>query len=126
MEVDSFIKWRISDIGQFYTVASGGDPERAIAQRVNEGLRNAFGRRTLHITDSVTRKTFDMTVSVVRLRERLGDPRPRLFEAVDATPGAHQLALRRFQDEMRAHYVAEINHAKQGTNSLRDGSNAPT
>ena len=28
-----------------------------------------FGRRTLHITDAVTRKTFEMTVSVVRLRE---------------------------------------------------------
>lgn len=48
MEVDSFIKWRISDIAQFYKVASGGDPERAIAQRVNEGLRNEFGVRTLH------------------------------------------------------------------------------
>jgi len=48
MRVDSFIKWRIADVEQFYTVTSGGDPEQSIVQRVNEGLRNAFALRTLH------------------------------------------------------------------------------
>lgn len=48
MRVDSFIKWRIADVEQFYTVNSGGSPEQSIAQRVNEGLRNAFADLTLH------------------------------------------------------------------------------
>lgn len=48
MRVDSFIKWRISNVEQFYTVNSGGSPERSIAERVNEGLRNAFAGLTLH------------------------------------------------------------------------------
>ncbi len=50
MKVDSFAKWRISDVGTYYT-ATNGEQSRAarlIAQRVNEGLRNQFGKRTLH------------------------------------------------------------------------------
>ncbi len=50
MKVDSFVKWRISDVGTYYT-ATNGEQSRAarlIAQRVNEGLRNQFGKRTLH------------------------------------------------------------------------------
>lgn len=49
MEVDSFTKWRIIDVGKYYT-ATNGEEERAqrlLAQRVNEGLRNQFGQRTL-------------------------------------------------------------------------------
>ncbi len=48
MRVDSFIKWRISNVEQFYTVTSGVSPEQIISQRVNEGLRNAFADLTLH------------------------------------------------------------------------------
>lgn len=50
MRVDSFIKWKISDVGKFYTSTNGEEARAAqvIAQRVNAGLRNAFGRRTLH------------------------------------------------------------------------------
>ncbi|GMG85878.1 protease modulator HflC [Biformimicrobium ophioploci] len=50
MMVDSYAKWRILDVPTYYT-STGGDPavaERLLAQRVNEGLRNQFGRRTLH------------------------------------------------------------------------------
>jgi membrane protease subunit HflC len=48
MRVDSFIKWRIANVEQFYTVTSGVSPEQIISQRVNEGLRNAFADLTLH------------------------------------------------------------------------------
>lgn len=46
------------------------------AERLNRSHRRpiqlavTFAQRTLHITDAVTRKTFDMQVAVVRLRER--------------------------------------------------------
>ena len=48
--VDSYAKWRISDVGEYYR-ATGGDESIAhnrLANRVNDGLRNQFGTRTLH------------------------------------------------------------------------------
>lgn len=48
--VDSYAKWRIKDVERFYTAASG-DVERAtrlLSQRINTGLRNQIGERTMH------------------------------------------------------------------------------
>ncbi|MAT51995.1 MAG: HflC protein [Porticoccaceae bacterium] len=48
--VDSYVKWRIVDVGGYYR-ATGGDEELAhnrLSTRVNDGLRNQFGVRTLH------------------------------------------------------------------------------
>jgi modulator of FtsH protease HflC len=48
--VDSYVKWRIADVGAYYR-ATGGDEtvaENRLATRVNDGLRNQFGTRTLH------------------------------------------------------------------------------
>lgn len=47
--VDSYAKWRIVDVGQFY-VSTQGEVSRAgtlLAQRVNNGLRAQIGERTL-------------------------------------------------------------------------------
>jgi membrane protease subunit HflC len=48
--VDSYIKWRIKDVSTYYRT-TGGDSRLAedrLGQRVADGLRNQFGRRTLH------------------------------------------------------------------------------
>ena len=48
--VDSFAKWKVSDVEKFYT-ATSGDENRAqalLAQRINNGLRNEVAVRTLH------------------------------------------------------------------------------
>ena len=48
--VDAFVKWRISDNEQFYITASGGQLgalRTLLTQRVDEGLRNQFGKRTV-------------------------------------------------------------------------------
>ena len=48
--VDSFVKWRIVD-PQLYYVSVAGDEARAktrLAQTVNAGLREEFGKRTVH------------------------------------------------------------------------------
>lgn len=48
--VDSFAKWKVSDVKTYYT-ATGGDENRAqglLAQRINNGLRNEVAVRTLH------------------------------------------------------------------------------
>ena len=48
--VDSFVKWRIVDVRQYY-VSVQGDEFRAatrIKQTISDGLQAEFGRRTLH------------------------------------------------------------------------------
>jgi membrane protease subunit HflC len=48
--VDSFVKWRIADVKQYY-ISVGGDEIRAqtrLTQTVNATLREEFGKRTIH------------------------------------------------------------------------------
>ena len=47
--VDSFAKWRITDVSKYYTATNGEElrAERLLAQRINEGLRNQFAQRSL-------------------------------------------------------------------------------
>ncbi|WNO08170.1 protease modulator HflC [Teredinibacter sp. KSP-S5-2] len=49
MMVDSFAKWRIIDVGNYYVATNGEEAraERLLAQRINEGLRNQFAQRSL-------------------------------------------------------------------------------
>ncbi|OOR99589.1 protease modulator HflC [Haemophilus paracuniculus] len=47
--VDSYVKWRISDFGQFYT-ATGGDYQKAsdlLRRKVGDRLRSEIGSRTI-------------------------------------------------------------------------------
>lgn len=48
--VDSYVKWRIADVDTFYRVTGGNEDvaQNRLANRVNDGLRNQFGTRTLH------------------------------------------------------------------------------
>jgi membrane protease subunit HflC len=50
LEVDSFAKWRISNTAKFYTATSGDEniANNLLFQRINTGLRNQFGIRTVH------------------------------------------------------------------------------
>ncbi len=48
--VDSFAKWRVSDAALYYT-STGGSVDvasRRLSVRISDGLRNEFGKRTLH------------------------------------------------------------------------------
>ncbi|MFZ5462923.1 MAG: protease modulator HflC, partial [Pseudomonadota bacterium] len=48
--VDAFVKWRIVDVRQYY-ISVQGDESRAqirLSQTVNSGLREEFGKRTVH------------------------------------------------------------------------------
>ena len=85
--VDSFVKWRISDDVKKYYESTSGDELRAnnaLEDRVNEGLRNQIGRRTMHEVisgerdqlmqeltaslDSVMVQEFGVTVIDVRVK----------------------------------------------------------
>lgn len=84
LEVDSFAKWRIVDVGQFY-VATRGNLSTAgslLAQRVNDGLRDQIGERNLQevvagerdqlmldLTDSLNESTAaDFGIEVIDVR----------------------------------------------------------
>ncbi len=57
--VDYFVKWQVSDPKQFY-VSVGGDERRAqvrLTQTVNDDLRAAFAKRTVHEAVSGERET---------------------------------------------------------------------
>jgi membrane protease subunit HflC len=48
--VDSYAKWRVADVGLYYSKTGGSETRAAslLAVRVSDGLRNEFGQRTLH------------------------------------------------------------------------------
>jgi membrane protease subunit HflC len=63
--VDSFVKWRIIDVRQYF-VSVRGDPvaaEARISQTVNDALRAEFARRTVHDVVSGERDTIMNTVA---------------------------------------------------------------
>lgn len=48
--VDYYVKWRISDVANFYNATRGGDTEYAngrLGERINRALRDEFGKRTV-------------------------------------------------------------------------------
>lgn len=50
LDVDSYLAWKITDVDQYYR-ATGGDELRArslLSSRVDNGLRDEFGIRTMH------------------------------------------------------------------------------
>ena len=49
LEVDSYAKWRIVDVGQFYVSTRGnvGTAGSLFAERINDGLRDQIGARNL-------------------------------------------------------------------------------
>jgi len=48
--VDSFVKWRVAEVEKFYTATSGdvAVAQRLLSSRVDTGLRNEFGARSMH------------------------------------------------------------------------------
>ena len=62
--VDSFVKWRIADVRQYY-ISVQGDEARAqtrLSQTINSSLREEFGRRTVH--DVVSGERDDIMLAV--------------------------------------------------------------
>ena len=82
--VDSYAKWRIANVETYYKATGGVESvaHNRLANRVNNGLRNQFGTRTLHevvsgerdllmknITDDLNRSVLDsLGIEVVDVR----------------------------------------------------------
>ena len=61
--VDSFVKWRIRDVHQYYTRLQGrkANARSRLSQRVNDSLRQEFGRRTVQeVISGDRRKIMDV------------------------------------------------------------------
>jgi len=64
--VDSYVKWRITNLVKFY-VSVGGDEQKArdrLAQVINAGLRDEFGKRNVHDVVSGDRRKIMELLSV--------------------------------------------------------------
>jgi len=102
--VDSFVKWRIMDVGRYYT-AVRGDVQQAnlrLDQIIKDGLRSEFGKRTLTDTVSGDRgKIMDiLTAAANPLANEIGieivDVR---IKRVDLPPDVSNSVFRRMQAE---------------------------
>ncbi|MBJ7551793.1 protease modulator HflC [Marinomonas ostreistagni] len=66
--VDSYVKWKISNVARFYQATSGDEfvANRVLSSRVDTGLRNQFGERTMHEVVSGEREEL-----MTELRDRI-------------------------------------------------------
>lgn len=97
--VDSFAKWRIADAAQFFR-STGGDADRIarlLSERINTGLRDEFGRRTvqevvsedrkemmIELAREIDRRASDLGVEVVDVRVKMIDLPAEVSESVFA------------------------------------------
>jgi len=95
--VDSYAKWRITNPGQFFRSTGGdsGRTSRLLSERINTGLRDEFGRRTIQevvsedrfqlmdaLTKSVDRQAAELGIEVVDVRVKKIDLPPEVSESV--------------------------------------------
>ncbi len=104
--VDSFVKWRVSDVKQYYVTVSG-DPAKAearLAQTVNDALRAAFAKRTVHDVVSGERDQIMSLVAkkvdedVRRIGIKVVDVR---LKRVDFVPEINADVYRRMESERK-------------------------
>ncbi|WP_426150398.1 protease modulator HflC [Pseudomonas sp. DC3000-4b1] len=72
--VDAYAKWRVKDADRFYTSTAGmkATADERLARRLESGLRDQFGKRTLHEVVSGERDALmaDITASLNRMADQ--------------------------------------------------------
>ncbi|OZG71521.1 HflC protein [Hahella sp. CCB-MM4] len=86
LDVDSYATWRITNVGNYYRSTAGDEINavRLLESRIDNGLRDQFGRRTMHEVvagereelmeelkeelDLLTRKEFGIEINDIRVR----------------------------------------------------------
>jgi membrane protease subunit HflC len=95
--VDSFVKWRIKDVANYYT-ATGGDAVRAnlrLSQIIKDGLRGEFAKRTIKeavsgerlqimnlITEQANKQAEQFGIEIVDVRIKRIDFPPEISDSV--------------------------------------------
>jgi membrane protease subunit HflC len=95
--VDSFVKWRIRDVARYYVTVSGliSSARARLAQRVNDSLREEFGKRTVQevisgdrakimniVQQATDEQAREIGVEVVDVRLKRVDWDPEISERV--------------------------------------------
>jgi len=130
--VDSFVKWRIADVHQYY-ISVGGDELLArtrLAQTVNSGLREEFGRRTVHdvvsgardkIMEDVQKKADAdaraIGVEIVDVRLKRVDLPPEVSESVYRRMETER---KRVANELRSQGAAEAERIRADADKQRE------
>ena len=119
MTVDSFVKWRIIDPAKYYvSVKEGGEAaaEDRLSQVVNAGLRDEFGKRTVHDVISGERGTImhNMKIRADKEARQIG------IQVVDV-----RLKRVDYSDEIsKSVYDRMISERKRIANQLRSEGSA--
>ncbi len=130
--VDSFVKWRIYDVKQYY-VSVNGDEDVAktrLAQTVNSGLREEFGKRTVHdvvsgerdkiMADVQKKADADMRamgVQIIDVRLKRVDLPPEVSESVYRRMETER---KRVANELRSQGAAEAEKIKADADRQRE------
>lgn len=95
--VDSFVKWRISDVVQYFKTTQGDEAQagRLLYQNINNGLRDEFGKRTVQeviagdrteimsiMTAEATEKAKTLGIEVIDVRIKKIDLPARVSDSV--------------------------------------------
>ena len=95
--VDSFAKWRISNVAQYFR-STGGNPAktaRLLSERINTSLRDEFGKRTIQevvsgerteimqlLTKASDEQAAELGVEIIDVRVKQIDLPPEVSESV--------------------------------------------
>jgi membrane protease subunit HflC len=95
--VDSFVKWRIDDVVQYFKTTQGDEAQagRLLYQNINNGLRDEFGKRTVQeviagdrteimqiMTAEATEKAKTLGIEVIDVRIKKIDLPARVSDSV--------------------------------------------
>jgi membrane protease subunit HflC len=130
--VDSFVKWKIDDVYQYFTQLKGStsNARSRLSQRVNDSLRQEFGRRTLQEVISgdrakimeVVRQVMDQEakqfgIEVIDVRLKRVDLDPAISEGVYARMQAER---QRVAKELRAQGEEEAEKIRADADRQRE------
>ena len=148
--VDSFVKWRIANAADFYTTLGGlkANAENRLAQRVNDALRQEFGKRSVEqvisgdrvtimdvVRETTDQETKSLGIEVVDVRlkrvdldttisigvyQRMEAERSRVAKDLRARGAEAAEKIRADADRQRAIILAEARRQAQQTKGEGD------
>ncbi len=152
--VDSFVRWKIEDVVQFYK-STDGDPRRAgllLYQKINDGLRSEFGKRTVKevvsgergqimevVTTTANERGKDLGMKIIDVRlkridlptevsstvyERMRSERARVAREFRARGDKEAITIRADADRQRTVISAEAYRDAEETRGFGDARSA--
>ena len=130
--VDSFVKWRIGDVQKYYISVSGDETiaNTRLSQTVNSGLREEFGKRTVHdvvsgardqiVADVLKKADADMRaigVEIIDVRLKRVDLPAEVSEAVYRRMETER---KRVANELRSQGAAEAEKIRADADRQRE------